>query len=342
MHKVNINRSIQPNQCKRGSITLPLFFSSVYAKKKKHQVSAARLADLKSEDNIYIICCITPDCTCQEYFKKHCHRGFFSLFLQTLYGIRFSLRHNLHYYIDFGNGQYAYSDPEKFEGDRNFWNYYFEQPLQRPDVLNANVTTINLHYETYPLRIWHNKFIKELHNIFTRYVKLNKDVKATIDNKLIAFKQKKILGVHIRGSDHFTEIEPVPIRKFFRLIQKKHQAFDKIFLATDDKNILNTFLDEFGKEKILFHPAVRSADEVATHTTTNFQNRYQLGLEALTDCYSLAHCAEAILVHSNLSYTALVLNPDLPYTLMETGKSSLKRIKTNLLYTLDRWGIRTL
>jgi len=212
MHKVNINRSIQPNQCKRGSITLPLFFSSVYAKKKKHQVSAARLSDLKREDNIYIICCITPDCTCQEYFKKHCHRGFFSLFLQTLYGIRFSIRHTLHYYIDFGNGQYAYSDPEKFDGDRNFWNYYFEQPLQRPDVLNANVATINLHYETYPLRIWNNKFIKELHNIFTRYVKLNKDVKATIDNKLIAFKQKKILGVHIRGSDHFTEIEPVSIK----------------------------------------------------------------------------------------------------------------------------------
>jgi len=342
MRKVNINRSIQPNQCKRGSITLPLFFSSLYVQKKKHQVSSSRLSDLKRTGNIYIISCITHDCPCQENTNQKCRRGFFSLLLQALYGIRFSLRYHLPYYINYGNGQYAYSDPEKFDGDLNFWNYYFEQPLHKPDIQSAKATTVNLHYETFPLRIWHKHFLKELSSIYDKHVALKEEVKATLDQKLQIFRQQKILGVHIRGSDHYTEIEPVPIRKFFRLIHKKSPAFDKIFLATDDENILSAFLSEFGEEDMLYHPAIRSTGKVATHTTSNFQNRYQLGLEALTDCYSLAHCSEAILVHSNLSYTALVLNPPLPYTLMETRKSATKRIKTKLLYTLDRWGIRNL
>ena len=175
-----------------------------------------------------------------------------------------------------------------------------------------------------------------------KHLMLKKEVKAIIDRKLQIFKQQKILGVHIRGTDHFTEIEQIPIPKFLKLIEKKRKAFNKIFLATDDENILHAVLDKFGEENILYHQATRSAKEVAVHTPINLQNRYQLGLEALIDCYALANCAEAIMVHSNLSYTALILNPDLPYTLMETRKSAMKRIKTNLLYTLDRWGIRTL
>lgn len=313
-----------------------------YAKKKKHKVSSLRYQDLKRKDNIYIICCITRDCTCQEYYKKRCTRGFFSLYLQALYGIKFSLKHTIKYYIDFGNGQYAFSDPEKLNDEINFWNYYFVQPLCREDILKSKYTTINLHYETYPLRIWHKRFIEELNEIAHNHIVLKKDVKALLDHKLQIFKQQKILGVHIRGTDHHTEIEPVPISKIIKIIDKKRRKFDRIFLATDDENMLNTLLNKFGSDGIIYHQVIRSSDKTAVHTEKTVQNRYQLGIEVLIDCYCLAHCTEAVLVHSNLSYTALVLNPHLPYTLMETWKSMVKRIKTNLLYTLDQWGIRTL
>ena len=341
MLKVNIN--IQPIYVGRGSlIKLPLFFSSDYAIKKKHQVSALRYQDLKRKDNIYIICCITRDCTCQEKYKKQCTRGFFSLYLQAVYGIRFALRYKLTYYIDFGNGWYSYSDPEKFDGDMNFWNYYFDQSLQRVEVYKAQHSTLDLYYETYPLRIWHKKFIRELSDITRKHIVLKEDVKAIIEHKLQIFKQQKILGVHIRGTDHYTEMEPVPVSRIIKIIDKKRKKFDKIFLATDDESILHTLLNKFGSDALIYHQASRSSDKVGVHTNTISHNRYQLGLEALTDCYCLAHCAEAVLVHSNLSYTALVLNPHLPYTLMETRKSMIKRVKTNLLYTLDRWGIRIL
>lgn len=313
-----------------------------YVRKKKNQVSTLRYADLTRPGNIYIICCITKDCACGESYKKQCNRGFFSLLLQALYGIRFTIKHHIPYYINFGNGQYAYSDPEKFDGKLNFWSYYFEQPLSHTDMLNARYTTINLYYETYPLWIWHKDHFRELNDIAHTQIVLKEDVKAIIDHKLQLFNQQKILGVHVRGTDHYTEIEPVSISKTIKIIDKKRAKYDKIFLATDDENILQAFLIKYGNDTLFYHPAARSSDKTGVHAKTTSHNRYQLGLQALTDCYCLAHCSEAILVQSNLSYTALVLNPNLPYTLMETRKSMIKRIKTNLLYILDRWGIRTL
>ena len=224
----------------------------------------------------------------------------------------------------------------------NFWNYYFKQSLRRTEINKAQHSTLDLYYETYPLRIWHKKFIQEIGIIARKHIVLREDIKAIIDPKLQIFKQQKILGVHIRGTDHHTEIEPVAISRVIKVIDKKRRKYDKIFLATDDENILHTLLNKFGDNTLIYHPATRSSSKEAVHIKTPAHNRYQLGLEALTDCYCLAHCAAAVLVHSNLSYTALVLNPNLPYTLMETRKSMIKRIKTNLLYTLDRWGIRTL
>ena len=70
------------------------------------------------------------------------------------------------------------------------------------------------------------------------------------------------------------------------------------------------------------------------------KDRYRLGLEVLADCYTLSACQGAILTHSNVSYGALLLNPNLPYNLLETSASQKSRQKTNFLYTLDRLGIR--
>ena len=114
----------------------------------------------------------------------------------------------------------------------------------------------------------------------------------------------------------------------------------KIFVATDDYWILPRLVEEFGKDRIISQEAVRSKDQQAVHTNLNHSNRYKLGLEVLTDCYALSSCDEAILSHSNVSYSALLLNPELKYTLLETSSYRRKRYLTGFLYTMDRWGIR--
>ena len=120
----------------------------------------------------------------------------------------------------------------------------------------------------------------------------------------------------------------------------KHEGkYDKFYIATDDQQVLNTFIETWG-DRVIYQQATRAHDQQAVHTDFRNQDRHKLGLEALTDAYMLASCQRCILVHSNLSYAPLLINPDLPYKLLETAESRRYRWRTSLLYWLDRWGIR--
>ena len=148
------------------------------------------------------------------------------------------------------------------------------------------------------------------------------------------------LGVHIRGTDHPDEVEQVSFERILRLILKGARKYKKIFVATDDHQVLARLEQELGKDRLIFQDAIRSKDHQAVHTNMSHTNRYRLGLEVLADGYALSACDKAILVHSNVSYGALLLNPELNYTLLETGSSKRKRLMTSILYFLDQWGIR--
>ncbi|EPR72189.1 hypothetical protein ADIWIN_2817 [Winogradskyella psychrotolerans RS-3] len=49
-----------------------------------------------------------------------------------------------------------------------------------------------------------------------------------------------------------------------------------------------------------------------------------LAKEALLDCITLSNCDELILSPSNLSYTALVFNPEVKYTIIESKVATWK------------------
>lgn len=70
---------------------------------KKTSITNDRLALLKSKEALYVITCIQAEYYCKNHEDGHCPKGFFSLFLQAVYGIQFALQWNLSYYVDFGN-----------------------------------------------------------------------------------------------------------------------------------------------------------------------------------------------------------------------------------------------
>ncbi|GJM27986.1 MAG: hypothetical protein DHS20C17_06210 [Cyclobacteriaceae bacterium] len=129
------------------------------------------------------------------------------------------------------------------------------------------------------------------------------------------------------------------MNRYFELL-RKHSNYEKFFIATDDHTVLNHLIGEFGKDRLIFQEAIRSHDQKGVHTDDTIKDRYRLGLEVLADCYALSVCKKALLVHSNVSYGALLLNPELPYLLLETRMSMFSRWKTNLVYQLDRLGVR--
>src|SRR5690606_30846616 len=90
---------------------------------KKCELSEEKLEKMQ-QGGIYTVCCFVSDCPC-EAKSATCPRGFFSLFIQAIYGIDLAHRNGLSYYIDFGNHPYLYTDPSI--ENPNIWNYYFEQ-----------------------------------------------------------------------------------------------------------------------------------------------------------------------------------------------------------------------
>lgn len=298
-------------------------------------ISRGRLKELQLPNSVYIITfCGIDGCTCKEA-EKGCSRGFFSLFLQAVNGIAFAERNGLPYYVSFGNRKSLYSDPGKEE--QNFWNYYFNQPIP---LLSEEVKQVNnLNIEVHPLRIWSKKHFLYLHREVVKNLRFQNDVQEILEANRNVFVKNKVLGVQIRCTDHATEVQPVCLERIFEEIAKQITEFDKLFVATDNNFVISSLQERYG-EKLVCHAAERSDNDMAVHLNSSIKDRYKLGLDVLVDCYCLSLCKQVILVHSNISYAALLFNPELPYTLLERPKEKRKRLKTLFLYNLDRFGIR--
>ena len=300
--------------------------------RKKNIIPPYRLQQLRG-NVVYEIRCGTPDCSCGTPHLA-CHRGFFSLFIQAINGIAFAKRFDLPYYVNFGHIPYAYTQPG--DPDPNFWNYYFVQPMRDPTGRNL---LANEMIETYPLAIWDRGYFRNVGKVMDEELRYKPEVAMLFKELKSKFKQHRVLGVHIRRTDHPATAEPVNVEDYINEIDRRISGFDKIFLATDDHAVATQFRELYG-DKLWLNDVVRSDNGQALHADERLTNKYQLGLDALTDCYALSLCSEALLYYSNLSYSALLFNPELKYKLMERPSTKRRRLKTLALYYLDKWNIR--
>jgi hypothetical protein len=302
-------------------------------KGKRSTIAPGRLCELAAKEVVYVITCGIDECVC-DCKDDRCERGFFSLFLQAINGIEFAARNGVAYHIDFGNRRYCYSDQER--ENPNFWNYYFEQPIQR--ISNENRQALNRFHELYPILIWDRAYFRKM-NRYVRQLNFREGVRKHIEKAVGLLHNKNVLGVHVRCTDHRKEIRPVDLASYFGVIDKQIHRFDKLFLATDDTRTLELFRRRYDK-KVCANDVIRSADSVGVHRNPEIRARQRLGLDVLADCCCLAACNEVTLTFSNVSYAALLFNPELPYTLLEKPSTKWKRIKTLIVYFMDKWGIR--
>ena len=161
-----------------------------------------------------------------------------------------------------------------------------------------------------------------LASILYDYGRFSVEVKSTLllgvyiylENAINKYKiNKNVLGVHVRGTDyrgnyanHPTFIEPSVYYQYIDEAIRKY-SFDRIFLATDDKEILQEFLNHYGNEKIIYNPDVkRGSDNIGIHVIDSVngnRNGYEKGLEVIGDMYILSSCGGII---SSMSQVALI------------------------------------
>ena len=297
----------------------------------KRSIVFPERAEELSKGDLYVITCGIAGCPCGQ--GENCGRGFFSLFIQGVYGIDFAQRNKIPYHIDFGNIKYCYSDPG--QEDANWWNYYFEQPI--PKKQEHSIAVVNRFHELYPIPIWDRSHLRRMHH-HVQHLIFQNDAEAHITAARGLIKPNT-LGVHVRRTDHPESILPVQLEVYYKVIDNHIKRFDMLFLSTDDVRVVESFRKRYGA-KVYVNDVTRSTETHAVHRNFEYTRRHQLGLEVLTDCLCLASCKKLILTFSNVSYAALLFNPEIPYILLERPRTKWRRYKTRIVYFLDKWGIR--
>lgn len=297
----------------------------------KSYIPPDRLQQLKKPGAIYTISCHEKEYSCLDHKDNRCWRGFFSLFLQVAYGIQFAKKLDIPYQVDFANLTHSYTDQQRHP---NFWDAYFDMP-----EMAGTHKVLNIPSENYPLKIWDKGYFRKLHTEAITEIKLKPGLKEFISDFKKQWEGQNVLGIHIRKTDHYREIPPAGDETYFKLVKKHINRFDKLFIATDDRGILEEFKKRYPL-KAVSHDFLRSEGNQALHLDQQIESPYELGRQAVLDCYTLAACSSLILSPSNLSYAALLINPDMPYQLAESPQAGQQRRKTLMLYHLDKWGFR--
>ena len=200
-------------------------------KQKRNVISQVRIDTLSSPDITYTVQCPGVNCNCDQYGDT-CRRGFFSLWIQAVYGQCFAAKLSIPCYVNFGDRSYLYTDNDNRSAGSNFWDYYYVQ--ETPE--QARVP--NEWIETYPLRIWNRGHYRKVYHRSVRHLVLKPEVQSVIQALMLNITGQTTLGVHIRGTDHPDEVEQVSFERILRLILKGARKYKKIFVATDDHQVL--------------------------------------------------------------------------------------------------------
>lgn len=167
-------------------------------------------------------------------------------------------------------------------------------------------------------------------NTFANFIKIKENIteisKNFIENNL---KNKKILSVHIRGTDMFTshaagQLHLIDYKKYVKPAVEKalnDQKFDNIFLATDNFDTVKNFKEDFGDLVIkrptdlatkdnpygLHYSNINSSDEV----------KYKLGVDMLVDAIIMSKCDYSLCVRSNVSILNILMRQDFNYNFID-------------------------
>lgn len=235
------------------------------------------------------------------------------------------------------NEKCAYLEDHPINGTRNPFEYYFQQPAdvslastyESKRVFSFDISHLarierdlgNLNPETPVGYVVTEDYLNVLAQIARKHLKLN----AVTEKKIMEgigeifpknFHEKRILGVHVRGTDfalnwknHPNMVMP---EEFFSVTDKLLQgesAFDYIFLATDDSTRLDAFKERYGAKLLYYADVHREAGKknIALCSLERENTHYLDGLEVLRDMYTLAECNGLIAGLSQISIAARIV-----------------------------------
>ena len=208
----------------------------------------------------------------------------------------------------------------------NMWTYYFH-PID-----NSTKEKFILFFTKRPYKdLLSSETINNLrlfNKIISTRIKIKEDIVAKANLFLEKnLKNKKFMAVHYRGTDVQKTISGYPgifkkasIQSYFSEIDHAlDRGYDSIFVATDEENILNIFLEKYGG-RVIFYPSKKSINGQAIHKSEN--DRRQNGEDVIVEVLVMSMASFLLYGCSNVPTVVKYLNPQIPSKNLDLIKNS--------------------
>lgn len=234
----------------------------------------------------------------------------------------------------------CYTERKKVNGTFNAFEYYFEQPcdvilnrhVPREEILQSrHVTFISQDDAAKVLAekkgergyYWQyddQDTLKKAAAALRKYIRLNAFTAHVYDEvREMLGDGNDVIGVHLRHSGfkvpipgHAIAVEPAEGLELVKKIQKNR----KIFLATDDEEVIEVFSndEEYKKGNIAWYEDVMRSSKKTAYNMSAYMleddrelHKYRLGYEILKEILTLSCCNSLVAGRSNVNLTASIL-----------------------------------
>lgn len=216
--------------------------------------------------------------------------------------------------VDMQNFNTIYNEEIKIKKTFNSWEYFFE-PLNKytlEEVYKSKnvIITSDIFYHFFSYSINLNI---ELTKLLQTEIKIKKTLYKTFERLCKKFSNKKILGVHFRGTSYkSTAGHPFPATEkqmyfIINSIMKKNKV-DHIFLVTEELRYLDYLKKKFPNKITYLNTCYRSNKNDAFKIYPRKLHRYKLGREAVIEALLLSKCDYLIHLSSNITSAAIAFN----------------------------------
>lgn len=245
--------------------------------------------------------------------------GFGSNFFRIITAINYCIEKNFIAYIDIVNTSYC-------SENENCWDLVFKQPFG----LHKDDPPIDKQYSGWDLGEYmfsyhgdtRNKFIDKNFISFQRkivqnYIKPHDYLLDQVLNFLKPYKNKKILGLHRRGRDHFSsnghasgQKDKITNDYLIKIIDKYIDNYDYLYLISDENSVYEFLSEHYGKKLIFFDDKKIFEDNETGLHFLNLNNnlKKQVLKHLIMEVLILAECDKLLLMNSNVSHMSLLFS----------------------------------
>lgn len=264
-----------------------------------------------------------PDITFYVIRRSDSNVGLFSLVLTTLGYIKYALEKGYIPVVDLTNDGNAYLDQQ---AGSNVWEYYFEQPCgySLKDIENSKNIILGNGIIDWKIPFPTDRvvFHVEEENLWRETAQKYLRIKSGIQNEMRELKENLLgkdqyLGVLLRGTDYVNvrpknhPIQPTveeAIQEIDRVLWKNN--YDKIYLATEDKEIHGKMKKKYGERLISMDVeryVTKNKENINEISVKKSSSRYQMGKEYLINILILSESDYLLAGNTSGSQGALLL-----------------------------------